>query len=748
MKRVQSSFVGIFIVSASFAQTYVTPVRSDITPPAPQSAAIVAVQSPEPDLLTGAVSISVPIYTVSVDGFQLPVSLQYHSNGIKVFDDPAPLGYGWSLMPALRATRTVMGRPDEHYPFMATPASEKDATAAAYMCKVNSIANSREHLGRYDSEHDIFTFALPNKTVTRVLDASGEVMRFIGADDEEYRVEADKNLSSITVTDPLGVRYVFGGPKEYYHEDRGIVVPTAWALSSIVLDNGRTIDFSWSLNNRPFAKLNWLGGHSFMDNWDQLQWGDSSITQDDFEKDNYEEAIFSRCNETYSFLHLDKISFDGGTVSFTYQHTRYGQTMTAISVNNDTEPVKTYTINYVGDDFTLISDIDGGEGNRYSFSYNTDFGLSPFSGWEGRHAQDWWGYYNAKPNQSLTPDLRVKSYYCTANDDGYYKYNLGNADRSVDTVAMQALILKEVNWPAGGKTRFTYEPHHFVPTRLENNGEIDSISDPYLNYGGGLRVKEITTAESVDDDHALTVQYQYPLATVRAVPSAATFVEVYDVVMPFPDVASYTDDPIARMRMVNIMPMSDYMRYDMGATPLWYDKVTAVWPEGKVETHFKDILAVCDNFIDVYYGGRIPGNMSRCFKGSPALSKQVIFKGSPGNYQPVETIEYEYSMTRGRETLTSCHIKRDIVAVGCDAMNDPDLMDGRWIHGLPHALVNRARSKVLTPAITMAFYLTAINCLRKPIPSLPKMVRSPLPRLTPIKNTPAYHLGFLDHIRG
>ncbi len=95
------------------ADNYVTPVRSDIIPPAPTAATVVEQQMPRPSLLTGAVDFALPLYTVEVDGFSLPISLQYHTNGIKVYDDPGLLGYGWSLLPALRVTRTIMGRPDE-----------------------------------------------------------------------------------------------------------------------------------------------------------------------------------------------------------------------------------------------------------------------------------------------------------------------------------------------------------------------------------------------------------------------------------------------------------------------------------------------------------------------------------------------------------------------------------------------------------------------------------------------------------
>ena len=96
-----------FVSLAALPQELISPVRSDLIPPAPASAAMIEAQMPKPSLLTGAAAFSIPLYTVEVDGFTMPITLQYHSNGVKVFDQTAPLGAGWSITPALRASRTV-----------------------------------------------------------------------------------------------------------------------------------------------------------------------------------------------------------------------------------------------------------------------------------------------------------------------------------------------------------------------------------------------------------------------------------------------------------------------------------------------------------------------------------------------------------------------------------------------------------------------------------------------------------------
>jgi len=231
------------------AQELLSPVRSDLIPPSPKSVAIIETQMPKPALLTGAASFSLPIHTIEIDGYNLPITLQYHSNGIKVFDQSAPLGLGWSLTPALRATRTVMGRPDEEYDFkeLGEFLSGNEPWYTAFQCMVNNRALNIDTQAIYDSQHDIFTFAIPGKTITRILDARTKPYQFLGVDDLEYFIKSDDTLNEITVTGPDGMVYLFGSPNEFQTiDDAHPQFKTGWALKKVQLTSGRSIDLKWS----------------------------------------------------------------------------------------------------------------------------------------------------------------------------------------------------------------------------------------------------------------------------------------------------------------------------------------------------------------------------------------------------------------------------------------------------------------------------------------------------------------------
>ena len=62
---------------------------------------------------TGKINAAVPIYTISVDGVQLPISIGYQNDGLKVTDLPSRVGHGWALSGGGSISRQVRGLPDE-----------------------------------------------------------------------------------------------------------------------------------------------------------------------------------------------------------------------------------------------------------------------------------------------------------------------------------------------------------------------------------------------------------------------------------------------------------------------------------------------------------------------------------------------------------------------------------------------------------------------------------------------------------
>ena len=653
------------------AQNYITPVKSDIIPPAPQSSRPVEYQMPQPSLLTGAVDLTIPLYTVACGDYSFPLYMQYHSNGIKVMDDPSPNGYGWSLMPALRATRTVLGRPDELFDYI--PSDVKDLNGAAYMCMVNPYYYSPRFPGRYDCQHDIFSFALPDYTVTRVLDMSDGTPRFKGGCDSEYKVTADAKLDSITVTDGKSIKYIFGSPYEIQVNDYVHDLRTSWALCEIRTAGGESVRFHWGLFRHTYTGYNYIGGYSFLDHFNPFEWSGSGVDVDEFYSDNYKDTIFQTYQDTFNYLGLCGVDFPGGSIEIEHNAWIKGSMVTRMKICHGADVVKTVDFGY-DDSGRRLSEISLSDEGTYGMSYvegsTTDVNI---------HAQDWWGYYNAKNNPSLTPAVRIRRqrYYSIYGEGGDF-FSCGEADRSIDATAMQNNMLRRITYPTGGYCEFEYEPHRFDPVRDENGAdEIAPATNPYLSEGGGVRVKRITAHTGTPDSKDRVVEYEYSQAKVRNVPSMSTFIDVCEAaigLMDIPRTSGYVDYP----RSVNIRPFSDYMRYDIGETPLWYPTVTARYAEGSIKYTHKEILRPFNSII-TSYGFRSHGGLRKVFSKGPQLVSKEVFAVKDGEERIVERDSMTYEEVYNGVAANAMQIARKVIYVRTSEACAPDLYDSNEV---------------------------------------------------------------------
>ncbi len=666
-----------FVSLPALPQELISPVRSDLIPPAPASSAMIEAQMPKPSLLTGAAAFSIPLYTVEADGFTMPITLQYHSNGVKVFDQTAPLGAGWSLTPALRATRTVMGRPDEKYGFMefGAFASDPNGWFMPFQCMANSMALKFDADTLYDSQHDIFTFAIPGKNITRVIDARTKPYRFLGVDDTEYLVESDDNLDSITVTGPDGTVYVFGGPCEYQNVDKNPPNRTGWALNKIRLTSGRSVDIDWDGYCRQGPGMTYIGGASYIDNRNKFDFY-GYTNEDDFRNSSLASGVLSSTRSDDLISRVKSISWPGGKVQFNYGG-MLSSFISSVTYSNDDSELRTTEFSYrqTGYSHWVLEEVDTGEGAPYIFDY-----YSYGQYFHNPHSQDWWGYYNAVDNNTLEPHLKMHE-MSPHQPDSVRRYNLeiGEADRSINEEAMKADLLKSIRYPTGATAEFVYETHRFGNMRMENGGNIMPDYDVFLNHGGGLRVKTVTMRNGNGDTAPQTVRYEYPPAKVRAVPSAATFVNVSAAAMPKGPWGSLDSRKVCPVRLVNVLPVSDYMRYDIGETPLWYDRVTEIHEEGKVEYHFKDMIPQPNSFYD-RFGIRMINNLSKVFSAGPQLIEKNTYKGTPGNYEKIASERNTYFVCH-YGAVSSTHINREMIMIGTNSHVQPDFDEGHLMRG-------------------------------------------------------------------
>lgn len=187
-----------------------TSLLPTIIPPAPNAANLGQFAESPVGAYTGTPEISVPLWTVAQGDIQFPISLAYHSGGIKVGEMASWVGLGWSLNAGGVVTRTVRGLMDEdtngylNIPF-------PDGTDKS---KLQAAAE-----GTLDTEPDMFYVEAGGLSCRFVFDKSGNIhclpkqkIRIESLGTIVSNVPAYGNFSHIKgwkITDTNGIVYKF-----------------------------------------------------------------------------------------------------------------------------------------------------------------------------------------------------------------------------------------------------------------------------------------------------------------------------------------------------------------------------------------------------------------------------------------------------------------------------------------------------------------------------------------------------------
>lgn len=675
-------FTPNILVSQNASDSYKVTLPNMILP-SPTAQVFQKFMGYRPDLSTGAINIEIPLYTLKINEFKLPFSLRYHTSGIKVNDISHPVGYGWAFSPGLRISRITMGRPDEIFN---REIRHEDLSDFKYLRNTQNDFTSE----KIDSQYDIFTLHLPSGNTTFLLEPSDNGWKALCVD-VPYKIEIiinNHNIEGFRVIDENNLTYEFGMDYNhteqtvFHNSDAQLLVNTSWVLKKIILPGNvtnNTIEFTWKRTSAtPFvqrrnSKFHYYLTDKYFDYY--LSGGCDTSPQTGFsEGGNSFEANTSSC------LILEKVKCTTSEIILLYDLIRdvsYGETteipyLKSFAVNsNSSEILKTTFLYGSGNEKNLLKELKTADQAPYLFQYNSTF-------FDKRHgfSQDYWGYYNNKPNGGLVPSMTIK--YSRSSQLGYA---IGVADRSVNVEAMQAFMLKKITYPTGGYTEFEYEPHKFEPY----TGSDMIKNNPILSIGGGLRIKETRSTADLFSP-TITKRYTYGkngngIGQSAAVPSLETFLDERYYLSLGGDECGLGFSQCKwkyqyRKTMVN--GYSNYNSYLQFCTPIWYQTVL----EETIGNTTKDATIYeytydCDQTIDFYFSGSYDymGEVEQLFPPSiiysyknlytqgPSLiaEKQLLWNRNTSQYQTQKSTYYNFRSLSIRDALMSLHTERFII---------------------------------------------------------------------------------------
>ena len=616
-----------------------------VWPESPAAATIREVTTPRPALLTGAAEFSIPLHTLSAEGLSLDFTMRYHSNGVRVNDEPCPWGYGWSLMPCIRMSRRIIGRPDGLFESVAElPFDSVNTHWMAYHCMTDSCLDKaavKKHSDFYlDTAPDIFTVQLPDKQFSFIY-AYG---RFVTAGCDEYRIESDSLLRKFTITDPRGFIYSFDVEGEYSEAPQWL---TEWYPSAVICPSGRKIQFSYiDCDKHVRNEQQRTAPCSVM-----TKYTDPCNTLEPYVTEYKKESRIEYQRPSFNGgKHLSSLSFEGEEVTISYKvdPSTHRRCADGIEVSYDNSKVKRFAFTYK--DFSLLTAVSTPEGD-YSFGYvPCEFHSSS--------AHDWWGFYNGAPLGShISPDITIRNIF-----DRTERFT-GGTLRKISHDCMKSGIMTSVVYPTGARLEWEYEPHRFdMPeTDIYYDLYVENIA---LSEGGGLRVTKTKLYNGADDDNPQVTEYVYGAngngkAVCTRVPTLDTFLEMrtyvsYACTSPHGEHQIYT----TKLQMLRD---SRYMENSMDV-PIWYSRVEEISAEGKTVYEFEDILG-SDSEQAIKEFGKAPHILANAFSGGPQMTKKTLYTSSDSYYREVSSEAMVYSAIAVRsyhgyaiDRLLSCTI--------------------------------------------------------------------------------------------
>lgn len=479
-------------------------------------------------LYTGTPEISIPIYTIQNRQLSLPISLSYHSGGVKPDEHPSWVGMGWSLRAGGVITRKKNDLIDEYnileildggkggYYYRHSITTDRNWEDEAYWKLVTDLYI-------LDTEPDEFSFSFDGYSGTFVLDSEGKwqvccersvnltmngftKVPYLGGKNPVF--VQSQAFSGFTITTEEGVQYVFGGDDNAveYSVDFGSQIKcsweaTAWYLKQIIHPNGDVIDFAYergnyisqlssSTNTVCYSLIsgfigrieNFGGSYSGIGYYgsllspvylntistDDLRVNFNNVASQEltYPRKAYE-SLYSDANG--NFHYLAENSMDG--LDNSLKRLIWRQLNSIDIFDSESQLLKTMKFNYVNTPNqrlvlgqVTMSDMLRLPEEIYRFVYND---MNKLPGYLSNQT-DHWGFYNNRP--------------LGGTDQTYL-------DKEANPDVLTYGCLSEIVYPTGGRTLFYFEPHIYSKQlRFERFLPCEITGDC---VAGGIRIKKM-----------------------------------------------------------------------------------------------------------------------------------------------------------------------------------------------------------------------------------------------------------------
>jgi len=483
----------------SYSQAVDNPELPNLSPQSPNAFEFTKYGEVNVNESTGTINLGIPLYTYRAGEIEIPLTLNYSGNGVKVAQDATWVGINWNFTPGGVITRQVRDLPDE-----ITASNDKEylsiseINALPYSYVWNNFNTGSWYSTLYnignatgiDSEVDIFNYnflgysgsfyleedPIVDQSIPSFLKVyEGRLIKY----DKELKIELHvtsltANKNTIIITTPDGAIYSFGGPNA---SESSKTVTNAGAGSSVGIDfvqnafylyqvstfNGDSVSFNYEQKNN-ISSIAFL-----IDKQETLKNGVScepncstpSASTPYVKRDvnlHVQSAVFLS-SITSSFSNIS-IEFDSSTLQNSYGQYRKKR-LTKIYVKDENDIIlKEFRLGYDTmsganmdekkyflDNVSFYDKNSTNEVYEYIMEYDDPASLPSRTS----YARDFNGYYNGvSTNGNMTTGSLLPTPSTTFT--GFSNFS----DRGPSLSYMKKGSLKKIFYPTGGYSSFTY----------------------------------------------------------------------------------------------------------------------------------------------------------------------------------------------------------------------------------------------------------------------------------------------------